>query len=64
MDHLNDADSCSEISVEREGNFLIEFVNFETFLRADGEVGLVLVETDKNDLVFLLLHHNYQLRIN
>lgn len=63
MDHLHDAYSGPKISGECEGDFFIEFVDLEALLGADGEVGLVLVETDKNDLVFLLLHHYYQLRI-
>lgn len=64
MDHLDDTYACSEVSIESESDLFIKFINFKASLCANREVSLVLVETNKNDLVFLLLHYYNQLRIN
>jgi len=63
MDHLYNADACSEISVEGKRYFFLKLIDLEALLRADGKVGLVLIEADENDLVFLLLHYYYQLEV-
>lgn len=56
VDHLDDADAWAELSRNDQFDFLIEFEDFEAFLGADGEVGLILVKTNVDDLLLLLLH--------
>ena len=63
MDHLDDTYACSEVSIEGQGDLLVKFIDFEASLCTYCEVGLVLVEADKNDLVLFLLHYYNQLRI-
>ena len=44
MNHLDDADSSSKISIDDKFDFLPNFIDFESFLGGDCEIGLILIE--------------------
>ena len=56
VDHLDDADPCSEISGDDQLDFFVEFVYFEPLLGGNCEVGLILIEASVDDLLFVFLH--------
>lgn len=59
VDHFDDADSCTKLSVYLLGYFMTELKYSEPFLRADSEIRLILVKTDMDYLLFLLIHFLY-----
>jgi hypothetical protein len=56
VNHLDDADAWAELPRNDQFDFLIEFEDFEAFLGAYGEVGLILIKAYVDDLLLLLLH--------
>lgn len=58
MDHLYDADAGPEFAADLLGDLGADSEDLEALLGADGEVGLVLVEADVDDLLFLGVHRN------
>lgn len=63
VDHFNNADSCPELSVYLLGDFMTELKYPESFLCANSEIWLILVETNVNYLLFLLIHLYIAVRI-
>lgn len=56
VNHLDDADASTEISGYYQLYFFIKLVNFKALLSGNCEVGLILVETSVDDLLFVFLH--------
>ena len=56
MNHLNNAQTSSKIPAQFFCYFESKFVDLEPFLSSDGKVWLVLIKTDMNYFLFLVLH--------
>ena len=56
VDHFDNANAGSELSGELLSNLVSQLKYLESFLSADREVGLVLVEWNVQNLLLIFLH--------
>ena len=56
MNHLNDSDPGTKISIDDKFDFLSNFIDFESFLGGDCEIGLILIEAGVDYLLFFFVH--------